>query len=80
MKSVEELADELETHFVLQDYKLHIDGELQTPTASDLVQVIEHAKTYISEGGIIEVARLVIIKPHEDDKYDVYIHVGTIGE
>lgn len=75
-----DLADELETYFLLKDFKLNIDGKPTSPTAADLDQIIEKAADYVKDGGVIEVARLVIIKPQDDNKYDVYVHVGTVGE
>lgn len=75
------LAEEIESIFLLHDYKWRIDGELRAPSSEDIETVIERAKTYLDEGGSIEIGRLIIQKMDQDKElYDVYVHVGSIGE
>ena len=75
------IAEELEAHFVLKDYKWRIDGELQTPSVEDIEKALERVKELIAEGGSIEVGRLIVQKPlPEVDNYDVYVYVGSLGE
>lgn len=75
------IAEEIESVFIVHDYKWLIDGELQVPGVEDITQTIERAKGYIEDGGSIEIGRLIIqnVTP-ERDKYDVYVYVGTLGE
>lgn len=75
-----ELAGKIQEYLFLNDYKWNIDSTPTTPNEQDVLDVLKRAKEYVADGGIIEIARLVVIKPKDDDQYDVYVHIGTVGD
>ena len=73
------LSDEIYIHFVTNDFKWLMDGQLREPTREDIEKVISHAKTALD--GLddnevqLEVGRLLFKK--REGVIDVY---GLFGE
>ena len=77
------IFDNLHLHFLVNDFRWKIDGELKIPTAEDIGAAVERAKELLDEigGGTLTVGHLVIAKMNADeDVYDIYVHQGTLGE
>ena len=71
------LEEELESHYLLHDMKFKVDGELVSPSAKDIRDVIERAKELLAEGGMLEIAGMIIQKQYPDQElYDVYVKIG----
>ena len=63
-------------------YRWKIDGELKIPTSGDIQDTLDRAVEVMYDkepNDQLEVGRL-IIKKRENEIYDVFILVGTIGE
>jgi hypothetical protein len=71
------LAEEIESLFLIKGYQWKIDGELKSPTAADISDVFERAKEMLSVGDSIEIGRLIINK-YDEDKYDIYVQIGEL--
>lgn len=75
------LEDELESFFLVHDYRWKIDGALRYPTADEIKRTIDKSVEELcdeEEGTQIEVGRL-IIKKH-DSGCAVYVLIGEINE
>lgn len=71
------LEEELESHFIVNNYQWKVDGELVTPSADDIRKVIDRCKEMLGDGGQIEVARLIVRRERKEDPFDIYVHVGN---
>lgn len=71
------LEEELESMFLVKDYRWRINGSLVYPTATDIRETIDRAVKELydePEGTQLEVGRLIIKKA--DGHYDVYAMIG----
>lgn len=72
------IEDELESFFMVHDYRWQIDGTLRFPTAEDIRQTIDRAEEELYDekvGTQLEVGRL-IIKKVQNHHHDVYVMIG----
>lgn len=72
------IEEELESYFLVKDYRWRIDGVLRFPNAEDIRLAIDEAKRrlYDEEPETqLEVGRL-IIKKRSQDLYDVFVMIG----
>jgi hypothetical protein len=73
--------NELHQHFVKNDWKWAIGGELQIPTADDLKKTVEHFIDKLEYEPVFAkamIGRLVIEKRHH--MFDVYVLFGTVND
>lgn len=71
------LEDELESIFIVHDYRWKIDGVLRYPTAEEIRQTIDKAVERLhneDDEAQLEVGRLIIKK--KQGHYDVYTMIG----
>ena len=82
MNDIKELAGELSTFFLVNDYKWKFDYGMANPDADDIERTLNKAKEYLEEKEEatlqMEVGRLILKK--RDGYIDVFVMVGTIGE
>lgn len=79
----EELYADIAVFFLINDYQWNIDGVKTVPTAEDIKTAVERAKVLLDEvgGGTLTVGHLIVDKTEADKNvYDVYVHMGSIGE
>lgn len=71
------VEDELESFFMLHDYRWRIDGTLRFPTADDIRMTIDRAIEELYDervGTQLEVGRLIIKKTPKH--FDIYVRIG----
>ena len=76
------LANDIATFMDASGYRWKIDGDLKTPTPDDIRNTLDRAVEVLYDNepnDQLEVGRL-IIKKRDNELYDVFILVGTIGE
>jgi hypothetical protein len=72
-----EIESELESLFLVHDYRWKIDGVLRYPTSEEIRQTIDRAVEELyheQDGTQLEVGRLIIKK--SQGHYDVYAMIG----
>jgi hypothetical protein len=72
----------IQFHFMMNNLRWRIDGELVIPTEEQLQEVIDKAveRLYAEpDGAQLEVGHL-IVKRRNQDLYDVFVRYGTIGD
>lgn len=72
------IEEELESYFLVKDYRWRIDGVLRFPNAEDIRLTIDEAKRrlYDEEPETqLEVGRLIIRK-RSQDLYDIFVMIG----
>jgi hypothetical protein len=72
-----EIESEIESLFLVHDYRWKIDGVLRYPTSEEIRQTIDRAVEELyheQDGTQLEVGRLIIKK--SQGHYDVYAMIG----
>ena len=72
------VEEELESYFLVKDYRWRIGNVLIHPTAEDIREAIDRAKTMLydePDETQLEVGRL-IIKKRSQELYDVFVMIG----
>lgn len=71
------IEDEIESLFLVKDYRWKIDGALRYPNSDEIRQTIDRAKSDLydeAEGTQLEVGRLIIKK--RAGHFDVFVMIG----
>ncbi|QNN99263.1 hypothetical protein SEA_FAUST_191 [Streptomyces phage Faust] len=78
---MDELYEELATHFLVKDYKWKFDYGHANPDADDMKKALERVKEILEEheeNTQLEMGHLMFKK--RAGVIDVFVHAGTIGE
>ncbi|AXG66269.1 hypothetical protein SEA_ANNADREAMY_184 [Streptomyces phage Annadreamy] len=81
MDNLDEIAEELERHFLVHNYEWKFEYGLSNPDADDLKKAIQKAVIILEaqEGDTnLEVGHLLFTK--RANVIDIFVHTGTIGE
>ncbi|QOI67558.1 hypothetical protein SEA_BEUFFERT_190 [Streptomyces phage Beuffert] len=81
MDNIDEIAEELERHFLVHNYEWKFEYGLSNPDADDLKKAIEKAIVILEaqEGDAnLEVGHLFFTR--RANVIDIFVHAGTIGE
>ena len=82
MRNIDEMADELSTHFLIHDFKWKFDYGMANPDSEDIRAAINKAieilEAEVSNSANLEVGHLLFMK--RNNVIDVFVHTGTIGE
>lgn len=78
---MEDLSEELATHFLVKDYKWKFDYGHANPDADDIKKALDRVVEILSEhddNTQLEVGHMMFKK--RAGVIDVFVHTGTIGE
>ena len=76
--TIEELAETLETEFLVRGYEWSFEDGPRVPTRDEIVVGLEHLAEQTPENHYMAGGRMILV--NSDGHKDLYLHIGEIND